>query len=100
MITQVGVVSGRYDPKDSASPLQLLLADTPTLIKASARQLSDKSLKTRIGMFSVMHTLVSVLPGSVADHVGALVPGERKKCEIQELRKCERGSLTKSARAC
>mgnify|MGYP001811346917 CR=1 FL=1 len=28
-----------------------------------------------MGMFTVLRTLVGVLPGSVADHVGMLVPG-------------------------
>lgn len=72
---QVDVVSSRYGPGDPSSPLTLLEADAPSLLKASARQLSDKSLKTRIGMFAVLHTLVGVLPGSIADHVGMLVPG-------------------------
>lgn len=79
LLLQVGVVASRYDRKDPASPLALLEADAPTLLKASARQLSDKSLKTRIGMFSVLHTLVGVLPGSIADHVGMLVPGKVSK---------------------
>jgi hypothetical protein len=74
-VPQVGVVSGRYGSGDPSSPLALLEADAPSLLKGSARQLSDKSLKTRIGMFAVLHTLVGVLPGSIADHVGMLVPG-------------------------
>lgn len=81
LLKQVGVVSSRYDQKDPASPLQLLSADVPPLIKAAARQLNDKSLKTRIGMFTVLHTLVGVLPSSVADHVGALVPGILSACK-------------------
>jgi cullin-associated NEDD8-dissociated protein 1 len=72
---QVGIVSGRYDANDPASPLQLLLGDVGPMIKAAARQLADKSPKTRVGMFTVLRTLVGVLPGSVADHVGMLVPG-------------------------
>jgi hypothetical protein len=72
---QVGIVSGRYDANDPASPLQLLLGDVGPMLKAAARQLADKSPKTRMGMFTVLRTLVGVLPGSVADHVGMLVPG-------------------------
>lgn len=72
---QVGVVSSRYDASDPASPLQLLLGDVGTMLRAAAKQLSDKSPKTRMGMFTVLRTLVGVLPGSVADHVGMLVPG-------------------------
>eukprot|EP00882_Tetradesmus_deserticola_P019644 GHRQ01021164.1.p6 GENE.GHRQ01021164.1~~GHRQ01021164.1.p6 ORF type:complete len:106 (-),score=44.55 GHRQ01021164.1:35-352(-) len=72
---QVGIVSGRFDAADPASPLQLLLRDVGPMLKAAARQLADKSPKTRVGMFAVLRTLVGVLPGSVADHVGMLVPG-------------------------
>jgi cullin-associated NEDD8-dissociated protein 1 len=68
-------VASRYAPKDPSSPLALLQSDSPSLIKASARQLSDKSLKTRSGMFGVLHTLLGVLPSSIAEHVGVLVPG-------------------------
>jgi cullin-associated NEDD8-dissociated protein 1 len=75
MLLQVGIVSGRYDANDPASPLQLLLGDVGPMLKAAARQLADKSPKTRMGMFTVLRTLVGVLPGSVADHVGMLVPG-------------------------
>lgn len=74
-LLQVGIVSGRYDATDPASPLQLLLRDVGPMLKAAARQLADKSPKTRMGMFTVLRTLVGVLPGSVADHVGMLVPG-------------------------
>jgi hypothetical protein len=74
-LMQVGIVSGRYDANDPASPLQLLLGDVGPMLKAAARQLADKSPKTRMGMFTVLRTLVGVLPGSVADHVGMLVPG-------------------------
>jgi hypothetical protein len=68
-------VSARHDAQDAASPLSLLLADVGPLMKAAARQLGDKSPKTRVGMFTVLHTLVGVLPGSVAEHIGMLVPG-------------------------
>jgi hypothetical protein len=76
LLLQVGIVASRHDSKDPSSPLTLLVSDAPSLIKASSRQLSDKSLKTRMGMFQVLHTLVGVLPSSIADHVGMLVPGE------------------------
>jgi hypothetical protein len=75
-------VSGRYDANDPASPLQLLLGDVGPMLKAAARQLADKSPKTRMGMFTVLRTLVGVLPGSVADHVGMLVPGACALCSM------------------
>uniref|UniRef100_A0A383VAE3 TATA-binding protein interacting (TIP20) domain-containing protein n=1 Tax=Tetradesmus obliquus TaxID=3088 RepID=A0A383VAE3_TETOB len=81
LLRQVGIVSGRYDATDPASPLQLLLRDVGPMLKAAARQLADKSPKTRMGMFTVLRTLVGVLPGSVADHVGMLVPGILLACK-------------------
>jgi len=73
---QIGVVAQQSDGSDPASPLQLLLKDVGPMLRAAARQLSDKSPKTRMGMFHVLRTLVGVLPGSVGEHLGMLVPGE------------------------
>lgn len=82
---QVGIVAGRYAANDPASPLQLLLGDVGPMLKAAARQLADKLPKTRVGMFTVLRTLVGVLPGSVADHVGMIVPGA---CLLSAERAC------------
>ncbi|KAF6251732.1 armadillo-type protein [Scenedesmus sp. NREL 46B-D3] len=81
LLRQVGIVAGRYAANDPASPLQLLLGDVGPMLKAAARQLADKSPKTRVGMFTVLRTLVGVLPGSVADHVGMIVPGILLACK-------------------
>eukprot|EP00878_Enallax_costatus_P002222 GHUV01002394.1.p1 GENE.GHUV01002394.1~~GHUV01002394.1.p1 ORF type:complete len:958 (+),score=265.35 GHUV01002394.1:286-3159(+) len=81
LLRQVGVVSHRYGANDPNNPLHLLQADVGTMLKAAAKQLSDKSPKTRMGMFTVLKTLVGVLPGSVADHVGMLVPGILLACK-------------------
>lgn len=72
-------MSNRYARDDPNNPLQLLQSDVGTVLKAASKQLSDKSPKTRMGMFTVLKTLVGVLPGSVADHVGMLVPGRGQK---------------------
>ena len=44
-------------------------------MKALHRQLKDKSVKTRQGCFSLLTALVTVLPGALDEHVGAIVPG-------------------------
>ncbi len=57
------------------SPLSLLSKDVATIVRASARQLRDKSAKTRVGVFGVLRQLVAVRPGDMAGQVDALAPG-------------------------
>ncbi|KAG2500009.1 hypothetical protein HYH03_002291 [Edaphochlamys debaryana] len=76
LLAQVGATTGRYPQGDPASPLSLLSADVPSIVKASARQLRDKSAKTRVGVFGgVLRQLVAVAAPAVAGQVEALVPG-------------------------
>ena len=74
---QVGVVSSRYPQGDPSSPIELLRADVSGVIKAAAKQLGDRksTLKTRVGVFSVLQALVGVLPAAVASDIGILTPG-------------------------
>lgn len=74
--SQVGNVSSRFAKDDPNSPLELLRADVATVLKAAGRQLGEKSLKTKVGVFTVLRSLVAVLPDSIADHVKTLVPGK------------------------
>lgn len=57
------------------SPLTLLHTQIPALVKALHKQLKDKSVKTRQGCFSLLTSLVTVLPGALDEHIGAIVPG-------------------------
>ena len=59
----------------SPSPLALLHSQVPGIVKALHKQLKDKSVKTRQGCFSLLTALVTVLPGALDDHIGAIVPG-------------------------
>eukprot|EP00879_Flechtneria_rotunda_P007662 GHRR01008035.1.p1 GENE.GHRR01008035.1~~GHRR01008035.1.p1 ORF type:complete len:648 (+),score=253.35 GHRR01008035.1:1250-3193(+) len=81
MLRQVAIVSSHYAENAPANPLQLLRNDVGTVLRAAAKQLSDRSPKTRMGMFTVLRTLVGVLPASVAEHVGMLVPGILLACK-------------------
>ncbi|NXE40131.1 CAND1 protein, partial [Ptilorrhoa leucosticta] len=47
----------------------------PNIIKALHKQLKEKSIKSRQGCFSLLTELASVLPGCLADHIPALIPG-------------------------
>ena len=62
-------------PPFSRSPLALLSADISVVVKAASKQLSEKYVKTKVGVFGVLRELVAVLPAGVAEHVATLVPG-------------------------
>ncbi|KAK6945544.1 TATA-binding protein interacting (TIP20) [Dillenia turbinata] len=59
-------------------PRWLLKQDVPKVVKSINRQLREKSIKTKVGAFSVLKELVVVLPDCLADHIGSLVPGIEK----------------------
>ncbi|XP_035193139.1 cullin-associated NEDD8-dissociated protein 1-like isoform X1 [Oxyura jamaicensis] len=56
-------------------PLTMLQNQVPSIVKALHKQLKEKSIKSRQGCFSMLTELASVLPGCLADHIPALVPG-------------------------
>ncbi|NXU53251.1 CAND1 protein, partial [Turnix velox] len=47
----------------------------PNIVKALHKQLKEKSIKSRQGCFSLLTELANVLPGCLAAHIPALVPG-------------------------
>ncbi len=59
----------------SDTPVSFLHAQITAIVKSLHRQLKDKSVKTRQGCFSLLTALVTVLPGALDEHVGAIVPG-------------------------
>ncbi|XP_062441137.1 cullin-associated NEDD8-dissociated protein 1-like isoform X3 [Rhea pennata] len=56
-------------------PLTMLQNQVPSIVKALHKQLKEKSIKSRQGCFSLLTELANVLPGCLADHIPALVPG-------------------------
>ncbi|XP_075014647.1 cullin-associated NEDD8-dissociated protein 1-like isoform X5 [Calonectris borealis] len=56
-------------------PLTMLQNQVPSIVKALHKQLKEKSVKSRQGCFSLLTELANVLPGCLADHIPALVPG-------------------------
>lgn len=56
-------------------PLTMLQNQVPNIVKALHKQLKEKSIKSRQGCFSLLTELANVLPGCLADHIPALVPG-------------------------
>ncbi|EFJ52089.1 hypothetical protein VOLCADRAFT_79240 [Volvox carteri f. nagariensis] len=75
MLAQVGATADRYAPGDANSPTALLTGDVASIVRASAKQLRDKSPKTRVGVFGVLRQLVAVQASSMSGQVDALVPG-------------------------
>ncbi|XP_062977493.1 cullin-associated NEDD8-dissociated protein 1-like [Elgaria multicarinata webbii] len=56
-------------------PLTMLQNQVPNIIRALHKQLKEKSVKSRQGCFTLLTELANVLPGCLADHIPALVPG-------------------------
>ncbi|XP_074734849.1 cullin-associated NEDD8-dissociated protein 1-like isoform X2 [Strix uralensis] len=56
-------------------PLTMLQNQVPNIVKALHKQLKEKSIKSRQGCFSLLTELANVLPGCLADHIPALIPG-------------------------
>ncbi|XP_057502878.1 cullin-associated NEDD8-dissociated protein 1-like [Actinidia eriantha] len=82
LIRQTGnVTKGQIDLSET-SPRWLLKQEVPKIVRSITRQLREKSIKTKVGAFSVLKELVVVLPDCVADHIGSLIPGiEKALCD-------------------
>lgn len=50
-------------------------AQVPVIVKALHKQLKEKSLKSRQGCFCVLTELAYTVPGSLEEHIPALIPG-------------------------
>ncbi|MGH0183975.1 UNVERIFIED_CONTAM: hypothetical protein FKN15_013747 [Acipenser sinensis] len=57
------------------SSLTMLKSQVPNVVKALHKQLKEKSIKSRQGCLCLLTELVNVLPGALADHIPALIPG-------------------------
>merc|ERR1712226_329075 len=56
-------------------PASKLMSQVPAIVKALHKLLKDRSVKTRQGCFHILTELIIVLPGALADHIPALIPG-------------------------
>ena len=75
LVKQIGTTARRYESADPSKPINQLQADVPSIIKASVRQLKEKSVRTKQGVFAALQELVTVAPSSVGAHVSHLMPG-------------------------
>jgi len=72
------VASEREDNSGYGSNVEvinLLMQQVPNILKATCKQVKDKSLKTRQGVLALLTKLVMVVPGCLAPHFSQLVPG-------------------------
>lgn len=78
LLRQTGNVTKGQMDIDELSPRWLLKQEVPKIVKSINRQLRKKFIKTKVGAFSVLKELVTVLPDCLADEIGSLVPGIEK----------------------
>ncbi|VAH40599.1 unnamed protein product [Triticum turgidum subsp. durum] len=78
LLRQTGNVTKGQGDIDESSSRWLLKQEVPKVVKSINRQLREKSIKTKVGAFSVLKELVVVLPDCLADQFGSLVPGIEK----------------------
>ncbi|XP_052204710.1 cullin-associated NEDD8-dissociated protein 1 [Diospyros lotus] len=82
LLRQTGNVTKGQIDVDETSPRWLLKQEVPKIVRSITRQLREKSIKTKVGAFSVLKELVIVLPDCLADHIGLLIPGiEKALCD-------------------
>ncbi|KAG8058205.1 hypothetical protein GUJ93_ZPchr0002g23195, partial [Zizania palustris] len=78
LLRQTGNMTKGQGDIDESSPRSLLKQEVPKVVKSINRQLREKSIKTKVGAFSVLKELVVVLPDCLSDHIESLVPGIEK----------------------
>ena len=74
-LCQVAASAQRPASGGVLSASELLAADVPALLKASARQLKEKSVKTRAGAFTVLQELLLARPDAVTGQADLVLPG-------------------------
>ncbi|XP_024525263.1 cullin-associated NEDD8-dissociated protein 1 isoform X2 [Selaginella moellendorffii] len=78
LLRQTGNVTKASSEINPSSPLYMLQQEVPKVVRTLNRQLREKSVKTRVGAFSVLKELVVVLPNCLSDHMASLLPGVEK----------------------
>uniref|UniRef100_A0A3Q2QS02 Uncharacterized protein n=1 Tax=Fundulus heteroclitus TaxID=8078 RepID=A0A3Q2QS02_FUNHE len=61
--------------REEEPAVALLKKQIPVIVKALHKQLKEKSLKSRQGCFCLLTELAHTVPGSLEEHIPALIPG-------------------------
>lgn len=78
LLKQTRPATANMDPDSmdqEEGPLYLLQAQVPSIVKAVQSQMKEKSIKTRQDCFALLKELALALPGALANHIPALLPG-------------------------
>jgi len=67
--------SAGFDVPESSHAVSLLRKDVPVIMKAASRQLKEKSVKTKVGVFAMLRELLTVLNDAAEAHIPDLMPG-------------------------
>ncbi|XP_017287004.1 cullin-associated NEDD8-dissociated protein 2 [Kryptolebias marmoratus] len=74
-----GLITAASDPGvsrwEEEPAVALLKKQVPVIVKAVHRQLKEKSIKSRQGCFCLLTELTHTVPGSLEEHIPALIPG-------------------------
>lgn len=83
LVKQIGSSSRRYEGVAGPKPIHQLRSDLPSIMKAAVKQLKDKSVKTKQGMFAALQELVAVAPESLGPFVPQVMPGIQAALQVQ-----------------
>ncbi|DBB08467.1 hypothetical protein WJX82_000009 [Trebouxia sp. C0006] len=75
LVKQLGSTVNRFEGSGGSKPIDQLRSDVPSVIKAAVRQLKEKSVRTKQGVFAALQELVTVVPDSIATHTAQMMPG-------------------------
>ena len=75
LVKQIGSTADRYEGFGGSKPVDQLRRDVPSVVKAAVRQLKEKSVRTKQGVFAALQELVTVVPDTIGTHTGQMMPG-------------------------
>ncbi|KAL3163066.1 hypothetical protein ABBQ32_009489 [Trebouxia sp. C0010 RCD-2024] len=75
LVKQIGATAERFEGSARPTPIDQLRADVPSVIKAAVRQLKEKSVRTKQGVFAALQELVTAASDSIGAHTAQMMPG-------------------------
>jgi len=85
LVKQIGSTASRFEGTGGSQPVDQLRSDVPSIIKAAVRQLKEKSVKTKQGVFAALQELVTVVPDSIGTHTSQMMPGIQAALNVSVL---------------
>ena len=88
MTMQVSVFANKAGGAQGPEVLDMLQSDCGDILKASCRQLRDKSVKTRTGVFLTLKELLTVVPGCLSRDVDQVLPAVTSALNVRWPKRC------------